>query len=375
MDALSDSGRSVGKPGNKNGIILLVLASALALLTLVCMQYLERFYVLEAQLLVDPEFSAGSSHWDEKGRGVTSFLDNRATIINSNGVSHSVFQNIKVDALEYYRFSVQAGVSEVVPTSSESWALASVYVIYRDEAGNRIGSSGISRLKGSQPLQTYTKQLLMMKSVSSIDLAFRLLRAEGMFSVTKPVVSRLQEYPFFKILRVFIIVAWLVLGALMAWTGLSVLKVWQMLLFAGLVGIALVGTLMPVAVITDLTVKIAALLPEFLMAGTRAVLGGIYGASNLAEPGGGVSKLGHVFIFMCFGVLAGLLWRRIGIIFAAACLAVFAFVTEALQTLVFGRSTTFSDVVLDCVGGFSGLLLGVLIICVIELVKSPANTK
>ena len=69
MDALSDSGRSVGKPGNKNGIILLVLASALALLTLVCMQYLERFYVLEAQLLVDPEFSAGSSHWDEKGRG------------------------------------------------------------------------------------------------------------------------------------------------------------------------------------------------------------------------------------------------------------------------------------------------------------------
>lgn len=373
MDALSHSGRSVRKPGDKTGIILLVLAMVLALVTQFCMQHLERFYVSETQLLVDPQYSAGGSHWDEKGRGVTSFLDNRVTIINSADVNHSVFQNIKVDALEYYRFSIKAGVEGVVPGSSEDWALASVYVIYRDETGNRIGSSSISRLKGSKQPLTYSKQLLMMKSVSSIDLAFRLLRAEGKFTVSEPVVSRLQEYLFFKILRILIIFAWLVFAAVTAWMVFRVLKVWQMLLYIVLVGIALVGTMMPGDLLSDLTVKIADLLPESLLVGMQAVLSGVYGESNFTDPGRGVSKLGHVLIFLCIGILAGLSWHRIGVIFAATCLAVFALVTEALQTFVFGRSTTFSDIVLDCVGGFSGLFIGLLIIFVIELVKSPAE--
>jgi len=348
-----------------------MLAVVLASVTIFCMQYLERFFVAEEQLLIDPQFSAKNVHWDEKGGGVATFQNNQLTISNIPATNKNVFQNIKVDVPAYYRFEFKAGVDEVIPASTEEWALATIVVIYRNEAGERIGSRTITSLKGTQALKSYSEKLLLMKPVSSIDLAFRILRAEGILFIAEPVVSHLKEYPFFKILRMIVVAAWIVFAAFVAWMGFQVLQVWQLLLISGLVVIALLGTLVSGPLITNLSLKIVSLLPESFLALTLSVLSPIYGESNLANGGAWVSKLGHVFIFMCIGAFAGYEWRKIGIVLVAASLTVFAFVTEALQTLVYGRSTSLIDVLVDCAGGFSGVLIGVVTISVIELLKQP----
>ena len=125
MESLSNSCWSAGRPWHKTGM-LLMLAVVLASVTIFCMQYLERFFVAEEQLLIDPQFSAKNVHWDEKGGGVVTFQNNQLTISNIPATNKNVFQNIKVDVPAYYRFEFKAGVDEVIPASTEKWALATI---------------------------------------------------------------------------------------------------------------------------------------------------------------------------------------------------------------------------------------------------------
>ena len=54
--------------------------------------------------------------------------------------------------------------------------------------------------------------------------------------------------------------------------------------------------------------------------------------------------------------MAGRGFRNHGVVYGIAMVVVFAVVTEALQTLVFGRSASLRDVYIDSIGGVLGLL-------------------
>ena len=88
---------------------------------------------------------------------------------------------------------------------------------------------------------------------------------------------------------------------------------------------------------------------------------------RFSHPGAEISKLGHFIVFLCFGLIAGLLWRKCGIYFAFVAIVVLALATEALQTLVYGRSPNVVDSILDVLGGLTGLVLGIVVAGLVEL--------
>ena len=70
-----------------------------------------------------------------------------------------------------------------------------------------------------------------------------------------------------------------------------------------------------------------------------------------------------------------MLWRKYGIYFALAAIAVLALATEALQTMVYGRTTSVGDLVVDTAGGLTGLLVGVLIAELIRLMSRGTSPQ
>ena len=374
MDNMVDSPQSTHGSGRLKWVLLLIVL-LLSALTYLAMRHVDRFGIETEQLLEDPGFLEGDSHWNIEGSSDTSYTDKQLKITNNPGASNSVFQNVVVDTPAFYRFSYDAGVNEVVPTSPEEWALASIAVIYRDEGGERTSSKMITMLSGTEPSTAYTEDLLLTESIASIDFAVRLYRAGGEFFVSNPIMSRLEELALYKGVRIAIVVAWLLLTAVIVFFSLRVLKIWHLLILAACGGAALVGTMMPEALMTVVSQKVAGLMPESFLSGLRTVLGRIYTDNNFAHAGTEVSKLGHFVVFAFFGLFAGLLWRKYGIYFALAAIAVLALATEALQTMVYGRTTSVGDLVVDTAGGLTGLLVGVLIAELIRLMSRGTSPQ
>ncbi len=337
----------------------MAVAILLSVLTFIATQFVDRFGVQEAQMLQNDSFTDDSEVWQQESDQLVEFNDDQLLIKNQPGKSQAVFQNVVVDTPAFYRFSYAVGVNDVVPASEENWALASISIIFRDEGGQRIGSRMITTLSGTQPSSTFTEDMLLTESVASVDFSARLYRAGGEFVVSDPVMSSLTELNSYKWLRLIIIAAWALLLGFILYTFVRAFSVWQILALSIMVIMALVGTMMPEAAMTAITQKLAGVLPESFLTPLRTLLSRLYGESSVAVVGTEVSKLGHFLVFMCFGLFAGLLWRRCGIYYAAAAIFVFAVVTEALQTLVHGRTTHISDLLLDNAGGLVGLAIGI----------------
>lgn len=331
----------------------------LSLVTYLVTQFVDRFGVEEEQLLQNASFLDDGANWQKQGPQPVDFQDNQVRIHNGPGASQAVFQNLEVDTPAYYRFSYSAETKEVVSTSPEDWALASVAVIYYDDNGERTGSKTLASLVGTESAAHFTEDILLIDTVASIDFAARLYRAGGEFVVSDPIVTRLKELTTYKAFRYFIIAAWVLLLGFIFYAVAQVCRLWQVLILAGLAGVALLGTMMPEAIMTVLTQKVAGLLPESFLVELRSILSRLYGESRFSEAGTEVSKLGHFLIFLCFGLFVGLVWRRCGIYYAIAAILVFSIVTEVLQTLVYGRTTNISDLILDNTGGLIGLVIGV----------------
>lgn len=357
--------------------VLVVLAVVLAIVTIYSLRNIDRFFVEKEQLLVDPQFLSGKAHWEEQGSSKISTSGNQLVITNNLGASHSVFQTVAVEPPAFYRFDFDAGVKDVVPTREDVWAKASAAVVFYDKNGERRGSTTIAYLEGSQAIKSYSENLLIRES-ASIEFAFRLFSAGGEFMIANPVISRLQEFPFYKNVRIAIVVAWLLFSGLLLFLLWRLAGAWNLLALIALCGAALVGVMMPEAMMSAVNQKIAGLLPQIFFTESRRLLGFIYEGNKFISAGSEVSKVGHFIVFTLLGVFAGLRWKKVGIFFALACIAVFAFVTEALQMLVNGRMTSVGDLITDIVGGIIGLAIGVALLWCFQamrrLVKKPDQT-
>lgn len=349
--------------------LLLFFSIALAAVTILALQFLDRFYVETEQLLDDIQFAQDSGPWIEKGNSNASVSEGRLTLSNTAGANQSVYQNVAVDTPAFYQFDFEAGTNDVVPISEEEWARATVAVIFRNAEGERTGSQTISRLVGTESMMSFSSQVLIREDVSSIDYAFQLFRSHGEFTVTNPVVSRLAELPLYTGVKIAIIVAWIALIALLGFVVMKYAGVWYFAALALCGGVALVGVMMPEALMTELTQRMSARLPEAFLNGSREVLGKIYAGNAFVNEGSEISKIGHFLIFALLGILLGLWWQKIGIEFAIICIGAFAFCTEALQMLVNGRTTSTGDLITDTVGGIFGLIIGAFLLWCFQSVK------
>lgn len=349
--------------------MILLSVVALSFLTLITIGGVERFEVETKQLLQDSAFNEAGNHWVLKGAEGITFEDGEVTISNRSSGSRRIFQNIVIDKPAFYRISYTAAVDEVVPARQEEWSLASVVVINRDKLGQRVGTKSIARHSGTMPAQYYSENLLLTESVASIDFVVRLLQASGTFTVSDPTVSRLKELTTYKYLRGTVVLAWIALLFALGYSALTVFSVSQVLLFTAIACVVLIGTMMPEGVMTQVTQKVSAYLPENFMDELAAFFNKLYMGGKSFNDGATTSKLGHLAAFFLVGLFVGSFWRKCGIFYAVAAIATFAFATEALQILVFGRTTSVGDLIVDCIGGLVGLFFGALVVEIKKIQK------
>lgn len=353
--------------------LVLILLLILSLATLFALQNVDRFYDEKAQLLSDPEFLEGDRHWGVAQPSGIVYSGKRLSITNGPGASNRVFQNILVETPAYVRFSFDGGAKNIVP-GEQDWARASGTIIYRNKAGERVGSKMIATFDGTSAMKSFSHTELLREHLGSVDISFRLLESVGTFNVGNPVFSVLQEYPFYKNLKKIIIGFWVVAIAFLAFLALRVLS-WLQVSVLMLLGVGvLAGTLMPEFMMSAINFKLASALPESILSNTRRILTGVYGIEKLAGPGAEVSKLGHFIAFALIGVVVGFVSNRIGVIFGAACIVVFALLSEALQFLVGGRTPSMSDLAIDSSGGLLGLIIGLICLLLFGLFRAQAKT-
>jgi len=332
-------------------------AFLLALVSLLLLNSIDRFYVAEEQLLQDPDFFSNDSHWKNDDANAVSFSGNTLVVSNGGATSHKVFQNVVVDTPGFYKFSFDAGVNNVVPGSEEVWASGNISIIFRDESGERTGSYMIMALSGSQELTPFSKTLLLQSEYRSVDFAIRLYNASGQFLVANPVMSQLQELKMYKIARVLIAVAWIAVLVILVVVALRVASWLQVSLVLGIGAVTIVGVMLPVEMLTDLNQKIATLVPQFFLDKVRELLQQFNFGDEPLNSGAEISKLGHVLAFLCIGLVFGSLYNKIGFHFSVAAIATFALATESLQIMVSGRTPSIADLLLDIGGGLIGLLI------------------
>lgn len=338
--------------------LILAMLLLLSLLTMYLLVSVDRFHVANPQLLIDPQFQQGNRFWQESGSEQVTFDGESASILNSSGASHSISQNVKIDTPAYIQFSFTGSSNNVVPGSKE-WARASGTIIYRDRQGDRVSSHMSAVLDGTIENKKYTHLELLREQLGSIDIVFRLLQAGGEFTVSDPVLSLLEEAPFYNKMKVIILVVWLGLLFWLSVTAYRMMSRKLLSLFMVLAIAVAIAVLMPQHLMVEITQKIAASTPHLFLSSTRTFLFQVFGINDLAGTGAEVSKLGHFAAFLLIGLLASRVSFQLGVIFTVAAISVFALLTESLQLLVVGRSPRVSDFALDVAGGVIGLLLGV----------------
>ena len=160
---------------------------------------------------------------------------------------------------------------------------------------------------------------------------------------------------------------------MLLWWFVKSLSVLTWVWIGGASLVLVIGVLLPGGIITTANNTFFALLPESMADGLLNILGFLFGSIETAAPSGSLSKLAHFLVFMLIGVIIGQAFRRIGLFYGFALIAVFAVVTESLQTLVYGRSTSLRDVYVDISGGLFGLVVGVGCVLLLEKIRSAAE--
>ena len=243
-----------------------------------------------------------------------------------------------------------------------------------DANGERFNSAAGVFLYGTKGKKSYTGDYEITSRAASVDISIRLMNATGSLEVGDLKLSKLSFNEGYVKLQFATFIVW---GLVLAWLialALQYATRMQLIGILVLMALAFVGTLLPPKVISTASLLIADLLPDSLIDGSRGILAILYGHDALTPVAGEIRKIGHFLVFLVLGFLVGFGSKKIQLFFAAASISVFALVTEVLQTLIYGRSPSTVDFIVDCVGGVIGLGIGVFAYVIARL-YTKANTQ
>ena len=264
----------------------------------------------------------------------------------------------------FLKLSVDAGARDIV-TDNRDFGGGVVSVLLHRKDGGRSVRHGVV-IKKSMPIRAYSDIIYVDQSVASVEVALRFLRAEGVFTVRNPELSVMAEFPNYKTTRKVLVAFWCLLGVwLIYWAVINLPLNSSLVVAGGLSIVVLVGVLMPGGMITAFNNSLFSVLPTGIAVAVEQLLAFFFGTTEAKAPSVSLSKFAHFLVFFFVGVLAGRGFRKFGVVYGIALVVVFAVVTEALQTLVFGRSTSLRDVYIDSIGGILGLLsvISIILIC------------
>ena len=347
--------------------VVLFLFLVSALLTYLLMTNIEQFYVVNQQLLKDPDFTQADYYWkyNPKDASVVSYSGDSINIENSRQTSNQVVQRLSVNSPLFLRLSADVSVRQVVTDNRDSSG-AGILIVLRGKDGGRLKSSNLV-IKKAMPIRNLSNTIYVDQAVASVEVAFRLVRAEGLFTVRNPELSVMAEFPNYKTTRQVLTAFWCFLGVwLIFWVVRNLQLSSSLVLAGGLTILIVVGVLVPVRIITEFNNSFFSVLPGGVAVTFEQLLNFFFGSANPKPTSASLSKFAHFLVFFLVGALAGWGFRKFGVLYGLALVVVFAVVTEALQTLVFGRSASLHDVYIDSIGGILGLLFVISIILIVE---------
>lgn len=361
----------------KSAVVILRWLVLLGLLISAAITYgvmtsLEQFYVVDQQVIVDPAFHEPDRYWKQKNNSVVSYTGATVNIDNSDISSDVISQKIKIEGPLFVRFSVEAGGEGIEP-GAKHWSGGAASVVFFGKNGARLGQNTVVKLKNTSPIQSYSKVFYLNKKVASVVVNVRFLNAKGRFSVRSPELSILAELPKYKNVKMFLFVFWSLVALCLTIWFLRVLPIKTFVWICVWSVLVILGVLIPGGIISGLNTEIFDVLPRGIAASVQTLSTFFFGSFDSNSPSAGISKIGHFLVFLLIGILVGKSFRTIGIAYGIALMTVFAIVTESLQTLVFGRSTSLRDVYIDLSGGLLGITVGIGYIVVMERLRQHAQ--
>lgn len=351
------SNLSVSKSSLRRWAVLFFLLAS-AVFTYLLMANVEQFYVVNQQALEDPNFIHADHYWKHspKDASLVSYSGDGISIENGRLTSNKVVQQLDVSSPLFLRLSVDLEGKKIVTDKKKPFAGASAGVDFYGKEGARLKYNTIVNVKKSMPKRTYSEILYVDKTVDSVRVALRLTGAEGVMTVRNPELSVLAEFPIFKITRALLAAFWCFVGIWLVYLAVKKLPLNSLVIAGGLSVVIVVGVLMPGGIIATFNESIFSVLPSGIAVAVEQLLAVLFSSGDTKAPWAGLSKIAHLLVFFFVGVMAGRGFRNHGVVYGIAMVVVFAVVTEALQTLVFGRSASLRDVYIDSIGGVLGLL-------------------
>ena len=335
--------------------LLLSAIFCVACITYYSQSVIDRFDIVEQQLLQNPAFDNGGEHWRSNDADVLEYRNGNIVLTSNTSNTVALKQTIEFDTPSYIRSSIEASADNLLPTNLD-WAGAGATISLQGVEGNRISSERLFRLKEQDAMSLYELDMYVPESIASVEIIIGLFRSEGILSFRNTTVSLLAESRVYKLVRVVLVLCWFLCGLCVV-NYLYRFGRWPFVIVGVVSAILLVGFVAPEKVISTFTDYIGQLLPDKLLSFLQAAFGMLYdGKSTLSSFG--LSKSAHFLVFFAIGSILGWLRGKVDITFTAVLLIVVAFATEALQMFVVSRSTSLWDIGIDFAGGLTGLCVG-----------------
>ncbi len=360
----------------------LFVVLALVIATLVLFGLVERYQVLQPQLLQNGNFSNGLSGWQKISRAGQLQLDQGVLRIRSvqAGQSPGIRQVIERDpGMDHVRLSAWVRHTGVAP-GLRLWNTARLLLVQRNNHGDRLWelSHMVSQGRGDSPWRRVSQVFWLPAQVSSVEVITELSQVAGQMQIRDLNLEVVQEFTAFTMARYGLVAVWLLALPWLIWPLYRPGPARRRRLAVILLGvIILTGVLIPQTAKTqvhrlardvlqsDWVASIKAMQAKPTVAArpaAKAPASTTDGSVRIVLGWLAAQKLGHVGFFALLALIVRLSWRRQPWQRLGLYLSTFAVAAETLQLLSFDRNATPTDAGLNLLGTAAGLALGLYMI-------------
>lgn len=318
-----------------------------------------RYEPVGPELLVDPHFTQGFSHWSFSGRGMAEVTGDGSVILRSPERSADVA--VRQSLLNPWRYPLLRLSAELSPEDIHAgrrfWHNGRLVLVSFDNHQRMLNVPHVvASLEGTLPWRYYQNVFRVPREALEARVGLQLIGATGAFAARDLSLREVQERASYRWFWGLGLAAWLAGLAWMAYPFLSRLRFdWRnCLMYLAIAGI-FAGTLMPASLKIELVSELDTTIDQVAPYEEYEGIAGRY--LNLVPT----DKLGHLLYFALLAL--AMLWVYPGMsrLQILSFLLILAAVSEVLQFFVEGRQPQFRDFLIDSIGpsltiGSSGLL-------------------
>ncbi|MBT5191915.1 MAG: hypothetical protein HOK30_04640 [Rhodospirillaceae bacterium] len=381
--------------------IRLIGAMALTVVTLAIFSLLDRYDLVQAQILRNANFANGVSDWTVSGKAEQLRPMPGGLVVEGMGKGHAtgVRQIVpRPEGAEVLRLTATVRHTGI-PEGLRVWHAMRLLMVQRDGAGKLLWELPhvVEQEHGDSPWRAVSLIVRLPQRVASVEVIAVLNQVPGTMEVRDLTLDVMAESGLFLVLRYCLSAAWILAFAWLIW---PLLRAGPMRL--GRLAVAALATIILVGVMTPHTVKLelrriaqdltrpesvprkeavtTKIKPPQVVVKTakpvKAAKATAESAIPISEIWRIVHKFGHVSMFAVLAFIVAITWRGLAWWQLGSYVAVFALTAETLQLLSLDRTAYLLDAGLNLLGAGAGLALATFLIRYREKARAiPINCE